>query len=214
MLKDPDNSRLNSSAIGRYQVIRTTLRAIRKQLPGRYPGSRKFDSDCQDEIACYLLGQRGIDKWLAGRLSLDTLIRNLAQEWASIPKPDGKGHYAGQGTGVSVSQVKAALAEVGRRHQQGQPKQTVEVKVPVPVEVEKPVVPVDVEKAVTKQTNGWGWSGLGLGGAGALITAIGGWPWQTIAIFAGIGAAGGIVALVVGPWIVRRVKAIRAEVTA
>ncbi|MFC3209452.1 hypothetical protein ACFOHJ_24815, partial [Aquamicrobium soli] len=132
--------------------------------------------------------------------------------WASIPKPGGKGHYAGQGTGVSVSQVKAALAEVGRRHMQGQPKQTIEVK--VPVEVEKPVVPVEVEKAVTKQTNGWGWSGLGLGGAGALVTAIGGWPWQTIAIFAGIGAAGGIVALVVGPWIVRRVKAIRAEVTA
>ena len=208
MLKDPDNSRLNSSAIGRYQVIRTTLRAIRKQLPGRYPGSRKFDADCQDEIACYLLGQRGIDKWLAGRLSLDTLIRNLAQEWASIPKPDGKGHYDGQRAGVSVSQVKAALAEVGRRHQQGQPK--IEIKVPV----DKPVVPEAVEKAVTKQTNGWGWSGLGLGSAGALLTAVGGWPWQTIAIFAGIGAAGGIVALVVGPWIVRRVKAIRAEVTA
>ncbi|MFC3208152.1 hypothetical protein ACFOHJ_18160, partial [Aquamicrobium soli] len=80
MLKDPDNRKLRSSAVGRYQVIRTTLRAIRKQLPGRYPGSRKFDADCQDEIACYLLGQRGIDKWLAGRLSLDTLMRNLAQE--------------------------------------------------------------------------------------------------------------------------------------
>jgi len=40
MLKDPDNKRLNSWAIGRYQVIRTTLRAIRKQLPGRYPAVR------------------------------------------------------------------------------------------------------------------------------------------------------------------------------
>ncbi len=77
MLKDPDNKRLNSWAIGRYQVIRTTLRAIRKQLPGRYPAVR---ADRQDEIACYLLGQRGIDKWLAGRLLLDTLIGNLAQE--------------------------------------------------------------------------------------------------------------------------------------
>ena len=38
MLKDPDNKRLNSWAIGRYQVIRT--RAIRKQLPGRYPAVR------------------------------------------------------------------------------------------------------------------------------------------------------------------------------
>lgn len=35
MLKNSDKKRLNSSAIGRYQVIRTRLRAIRKQLPGR-----------------------------------------------------------------------------------------------------------------------------------------------------------------------------------
>jgi muramidase (phage lysozyme) len=104
MLANKKN-KLKSSALGRFQVIRTTLRTIRKQLPGSYPGSRLFDDDCQDEMACYLLGQRGIDKWLAGRLSLDTLIGNLAQEWASIPKPDGKGHYAGQNTGVSVSQV-------------------------------------------------------------------------------------------------------------
>jgi muramidase (phage lysozyme) len=208
MLKDPDNKRLNSSAIGRYQVIRTTLRAIRKQLSGSYSGSRLFDADCQDEIACYLLGQRGIDKWLSGRLSLDTLIGNLAQEWASIPKPDGNGHYAGQNAGVSVSQVKAALAEVAKRHAEGQPKQTVEV----PVAVNQPYVPPAIEKAVKKQTNGWGWSGIGLGGAGAALTAIAGWPWQTIALFAGLAVAGGIVALVIGPWIVGRVKTIRAAV--
>lgn len=203
MLQHPKN-KLRSSALGRYQIIRTTLRAIREQLS--LTGKELYDAEMQDRLGCYLLGQRGIDKWLAGRLSLDTLIGNLAQEWASIPKPDGKGHYAGQGTGVSVSQVKAALSDVARRHAEGQPKQT--------VEVDKPVVPEAVEKAVTKQTNGWGWSGLGLGGAGAALTAIAGWPWQTIAIFAGIGVAGGILALVIGPWIVRRVKAIRAEVTA
>jgi muramidase (phage lysozyme) len=206
MLKDPDNGRLNSSALGRYQEIRTTRRAIDKAL-GR-TGKELFDAAGQDEDACYLLGQRGIDKWLSGRLSLDTLIRNLAQEWASIPKPDGKGHYAGQNAGVSVSQVKAALGEVARRHAEGQPKQTVEV----PVAVNQPYVPPTIEKAVKKQTNGWGWSGVGLGGAGAALTAIAGWPWQTIALFAGLAVVGGIVALVIGPWIVGRVKTIRAAV--
>jgi putative chitinase len=87
---------------------------------------------------------------------------------------------------------------------------TVEVK--VPVAVDQPVVPTTIEKAVKKQTNGWGWSGIGLGGAGAALTAIAGWPWQTIALFAGLGVAGGIVALVIGPWIVGRVKTIRAAV--
>lgn len=208
MLKDPDNRRLNSSAIGRYQIIRTTMRSIRKHLPGRYPDTRLFDAGCQDEMACYLLGVRGIDKYLAGRLSEDTLINNLAHEWASIPMTSGKGAYGGQRAAVSPDRVRAVLAAVRGRHAAGQPVRE------VPVEVEKPVVPEEVEKAVKKQTNGWGWSGVGLGGAGAALTAVAGWPWQTIAIFAGIGVAGGLVALVIGPWIVKRVKAIRAEVTA
>lgn len=71
-------------------------------------------------------------------------------------------------------------------------------------------MPPTIEKAVKKQTNGWGWSGIGLGGADAALTAIACWPWQTIALFAGLAVVGGIVALVIGPWIVGRVKTIRA----
>lgn len=201
-------NKLRSSALGRYQIIRTTLRTMREQLG--LTGREKFDVEMQDRLACYLLGQRGIDKWLAGRLSIDTLIRNLAQEWASIPKPDGKGHYEGQNAGVTVSMVKAALAEVARRHAEGQPK----VVEKVPVAVETPVVPTAVDKAIKKQTNGWGWGGIGLGTVGTALTAIAGWPWQSIALFAGIATAGGVVALVIGPWIVRRVNAIRQEVGA
>ncbi|WP_244483424.1 hypothetical protein [Mesorhizobium sp. 1M-11] len=102
-------NKLKSPALGRYQIIRTTLRTMRQQLG--LTGREKFDADMQDRLACYLLGQRGIDKWLAGRLKLDTLIGNLAMEWASLPKPNGKEHYEGQNAGVSVSMVKAALAE-------------------------------------------------------------------------------------------------------
>lgn len=97
-------------------------------------------------------------------------------------------------------QVTAALSEVKRRHEAGQPVK----EVAVPVEV--PVVPEAVDRAVKTQTDGWGWSGIGIGGAGAALTAVAGWPWQTIAVFAGIGVAGGLVALVIGPWIIRRVK--------
>jgi putative chitinase len=86
------------------------------------------------------------------------------------------------------------------------------VEVRVPVAVNQPVVPETVDKAVKKQTNGWGWSGIGLGGAGAALTAIAGWPWQTIALFAGIAVVGGLLALVIGPWIVGRIKTIRAAV--
>jgi hypothetical protein len=198
MLKDPDNRKLNSSAVGRYQIVRTTLRKIRDALD--LPGTALFDADMQDRMACFLLGQRGIDKYLSGRLSEDTLLTNFAKEWASLPQPNGKGYYGGQRAAVTPAQVRKALAEVRRRHIEGQP-------------VER-VVPETVEKAVKKQTNGWGWSGIGFGGLGAALTAIAGWPWQIVALFAGIAIAGGLIALVIGPWIVRRVKAIRAEVTA
>jgi hypothetical protein len=208
MLKDPDNRRLSSSAIGRYQVIRTTLRAIRKQLPSTYPGSRLFDADCQDEIACYLLGQRGIDKWLAGRLALDTLIRNLAQEWASIPKPDGKGHYAGQHAGVSVSQVKAALAEVGRRHAEGQPK--IEVKVPVPVDT--PVVPEKIDREVKKKTNLWGWLTTIFGSGGVGVAGLLGADWQTIIAIGGLAIVMLVIVILLRRQIIGAVEDIRGAV--
>ena len=82
MLAHPKN-KWKSSACGRYQIVRTTRRNIQKALS--LPSSALFDRDMQDRMACYLLGQRGIDKWLAGRLSLNSLLDNLAREWASLP---------------------------------------------------------------------------------------------------------------------------------
>lgn len=206
MLKDPDNKRLNSSAVGLGQIIRTTMRAIREAQPERYPGTRLFDKDCQDEMICYLLGQRGIDKWLAGRMTTDTLLRNLAQEWASIPKPDGKGHYPDQRAGVTVDQVMTALQETKRRHQEGQPK--------VEVPVDKPVVPKEIEKEVRNKTN-WLTS---IFGAGGLFTVITSWMndanEHTVLYVIGGTIVVCVVMLIGGEWIVRRVKSIRKEIAA
>ncbi|WJR66930.1 hypothetical protein QTA58_22525 [Neorhizobium sp. CSC1952] len=209
MLKHPKNA-LNSSACGRYQIVRTTARNIRKDLPSRYPATRKFDKDCQDEMACYLLGQRGIDKYLAGRLSEDTLIDNLAKEWASLPTTAGKGHYGGQHAAVTTLKVRSALAEVKRRHAEGQPVEKVEVPVPV----EKPIVPEKVEKEVRQKTNwlsgifGGGFFG---GGFAAWFAGIDKDVLILILIVAAIVIAGVLFA---GEWIVRRVKSIRREIEA
>lgn len=200
MLKDPDNKRLRSSAVGRFQEIRTTRRAIDAAL-GR-TGKELFDAAGQDEDACYLLGQRGIDKWLAGRLSLDTLIRNLAQEWASIPKPDGKGHYAGQNAGVSVSQVKAALAEVGRRHMQGQPK----------IEVDRPTVPVAVDKEVKSKTTLWGWVTGIFGSGGAGLAGLLGADWQTVLAIGGLAVVMLVIVILLRRQIIGAVQDIRGAV--
>src|SRR3990172_136295 len=87
MLAHPKN-KWNSSALGRYQIVRTTLREIVEKK--HISLGRLFNERMQDEAACYLLGKRGIDEWLEGRLPLENLMVALAQEWASLPTPSGR----------------------------------------------------------------------------------------------------------------------------
>lgn len=191
----------NSSAAGRYQIVRRTLISIREKL--NLGGGALFDAEMQDRLACYLLGLRGIDKWLAGRLSTDTLLTNLAQEWASLPTPSGAGYYGNQRASVSVSDVKAALAEVRRRHLEGQPETAV---------IEKPVVPAKVEKEVRQKTN---WLTT-IFGAGGVLGGFGSWAagvdTEKLLIISGLGVGAAVLALVFGEWIVRRVRRIRKAV--
>lgn len=58
MLADPKNT-YNSSAVGRYQIVRQTLQDAMKDL--NLTGDRLFNEDTQDEVARYLLRRRGND---------------------------------------------------------------------------------------------------------------------------------------------------------
>ncbi|MHC2108330.1 hypothetical protein [Methylobacterium sp. CM6246] len=69
MLNHPSN-RWNSSAIGRYQVVRTTLRAQREKLGLK--GSDLYDEKLQDRVGANLARQRGADP------------TGLKNEWASL----------------------------------------------------------------------------------------------------------------------------------
>lgn len=113
----------------------------------------------------------------------------------------------GKGWTARVARVRAsALGMVGR------PADTITKFIDVPKP--EPTVPQTVESAVKTQTHGWGWSGVGLGGVGTAITAATGLPWQTVALFAGLAVVGGVVALVVGPLIIQRIRAIREAIEA
>jgi muramidase (phage lysozyme) len=113
MLKDPDNT-WNSSAIGRYQIVRTTLRVIRKELG--LPLDTKFSKMVQDLMALHLLKGRGLSSFLAGTLTEDAFMNALAREWASIPTTKGTGYYSNQKkTPVTPEQVRTVLREVLRR---------------------------------------------------------------------------------------------------
>jgi muramidase (phage lysozyme) len=106
MLRHPDNS-WNSSAIGRYQIVRTTLRKIKKQMGLK--DDVKFTPEIQDQMAMHLLKGRGLDKWMAGKMSDKAFITNLSREWASLPKSSGGGYYKGQRAAVDPATVLSAL---------------------------------------------------------------------------------------------------------
>ena len=115
MLAHPKN-KWNSSAAGRYQIVRKTRRSIEESLG--ISRSELFDETMQDRMACYLLGFRGIDKWLDGNMGLETIVDNLAKEWASLPVyKTGKSYYGNQNASVSVTQVTNALDQVRERHE-------------------------------------------------------------------------------------------------
>ena len=109
MLKHPKN-KWNSSACGRYQIVRATLRSLKKQM--RLTNHTLFDESTQDQMACHLLKQRGLEKYLTGTLSEDGFINSIAKEWASLPKINDKGHYSGQHAAVISDEVRAVLKEV------------------------------------------------------------------------------------------------------
>lgn len=201
MLRHPKN-KFKSSALGRYQIVRTTLRTIKATLG--LADTVKFNELTQDQMGCFLLGQRGVDKYLAGRLKEDTLINNLAKEWASFPTTENKGYYAGQHTPIRAERVRKTLAEVKQRHVEGQPKET--------VEIDKPVVPESVEKKVKEKSNWWTWL-TGFFGSGAIgLGWLNGMDWQAI-------LAGGVVLillilvlLLLRSQIIAAVRQIKSEV--
>lgn len=194
MLKHPKN-KLRSSACGRYQIVRTTLRAIRAALG--LTGKELYDEDMQDRLACFLLGQRGIDKYLGGRLSEDTLVNNLAKEWASLPNTGGKGHYAGQKAAAPASRVRAALAEVKARHRAERP---------------GPAETTDkVEEEVERKSSWWqkllGLFGLG-GGAGGFLWGL---DWQTVAAIGGVTVLLIVIVVVFNRQVIAALRNVRDE---
>jgi len=205
MLSHPKN-KLNSSALGRYQIVRTTLRTIKRTL--QLSNNLLFNEALQDRCACYLLGVRGIDKYLSGRLKEDTLINNLAQEWASLPTTKDVGYYGGQRAAVKSARVREVLAEVRKRHDQAQPKEI------VAVEVDKPVVPPTVEKEVKKKFSLAGWIGSIFSGGGIGALGLAGFGWRELIVMGGLAIVVLLGGLALRGWIVKAIKDIKAELEA
>lgn len=103
-----------SSAVGRYQIINTTLSGLVSQLG--IDVSEKFDENMQDRMAIALLERRGARDYVNNKISREQFAANLAKEWAALPKVLGDNpedsHYASDGLNksrIAVSEVIGAI---------------------------------------------------------------------------------------------------------
>lgn len=100
-----------SSAVGRYQIISTTLDGLINEL--NIEPTQKFDSETQDKMAVALLERRGAEQYVNQELTPEQFAANLAKEWAALPKVIGdnpeQSYYAGDGLNKSLVEPKEVL---------------------------------------------------------------------------------------------------------
>ena len=130
------DSRFGSEASGRYQFMEDTLRGynndrrnptVRPSLAERAGLSLgdMFSPINQDKMAIQLMRGRGLNAFLAGRITREEFANNLAHEWASLPLVTGANRgasaYAGDSVGnrslTRVEEFLAVLDQVKSSHQ-------------------------------------------------------------------------------------------------
>jgi conjugal transfer mating pair stabilization protein TraG len=108
-----------SSAVGKYQIVNTTLKGLVNQLG--ISQEAKFDEKLQDQMAVALLERRGATEYMTDQLTREEFAANLAREWAALPKithpnPE-RSYYAGDGLNkeqVTIDEILKALATIKR----------------------------------------------------------------------------------------------------
>ena len=99
-----------STACGGYQFLRKTLKATIQGMGLK--GNEVWTPELQDRMALYLVEQRGLPRFLSGRITRTEFANNLAKEWASLPVVStvqggsrivnrGQSFYAGDGLNKS-----------------------------------------------------------------------------------------------------------------
>lgn len=106
-----------SSAVGKYQIIDTTLAGLVNQLG--IDVNQPFNQDTQDKLAIALLERRGAENYVNDELTPQEFAANLAKEWAGLPKVIGenpdKSYYDSDGLNksrVSVDEVLKAIEPI------------------------------------------------------------------------------------------------------
>ena len=100
-----------SSAVGRYQILNTTLSGLVDQH--NIDKNQRYDKKTQDELAIMLLERRGSIAYVNKDITQKEFAASIAKEWASLPKVNGenpeKSYYHSDGLNKSLVQVGEVL---------------------------------------------------------------------------------------------------------
>ena len=103
-----------SSAVGRYQIISTTLKSLVQQLD--IDTNQPFNEAMQDRMAVALLERRGATEYVNNQIDGRQFAAELAKEWAALPKIIGdrpeQSYYAGDGLNKALVGVDEILRAV------------------------------------------------------------------------------------------------------
>lgn len=99
---------MESTAVGRYQYIQSTLQNTAKQM-GLDPSKTVFDEKTQDSIAIQTLRSIGLDQWLDGKMDDGAFLNKVAKVWAGIPTTSGASAYQGVGSNKAGTTAQTAL---------------------------------------------------------------------------------------------------------
>lgn len=103
-----------SSAVGRYQIISTTLAGLVGR--GVVEANQKFDEATQDKLAIALLERRGSVAYVKKELTPQEFAANIAKEWAALPRVIGgdpnDSYYAGDGLNKSRTNVDEVMKAI------------------------------------------------------------------------------------------------------
>jgi muramidase (phage lysozyme) len=112
--KNLGHSKGGTGAMGRYQLLSDPVG--RARAAGLDPSKDKFSPANQDKIASHIIEnvRRGKD-WREGKINDEQFGQLIANEWAGVQGPNGRGAYDGDGQNsakVKWSKVKEALNKV------------------------------------------------------------------------------------------------------
>jgi muramidase (phage lysozyme) len=96
-----------SSAVGRYQFLRDTLKETVAVL-GLDPDTTKMTPEIQDQLATGLVGKH-LRAYKAGKIDRETLADRLADKWAGLPLANGQSRYKGVGSNNATVSRQAVL---------------------------------------------------------------------------------------------------------